>query len=1094
LSKTRDGKFYFQIKTEYKAQQSPGPGVKKRGMIKNLTIKGEQLLSVNWQSGARGRFCLSILLLGFVLVSLVFSGCKSGTAVNELHGIGVPQGFSIEEVVDSTLISYPMFASFDNGGRLFLCESTGETFSTEAHLKKPPYHIRLLEDIDGDGKFEKSTIFADSLTYPKGAVFFQGSLYVASAPDLIKLTDSDGDGVADKREVLLSGWVLSHNGAAFGGPFMGPDGWLYLTDARRGFDITTKEGQELKGKGARIWRCRPDGSGLESLSGGGFDNAVELVFMPGGETIGTMTYFTDPMNGFRDALMHWVYGGVYPKPQQVIADDSLKLTGELMPTMTKLPRIAHSGLMRYEGTAWGDAFKGNLFSAQFNTGRIMRHIITPEGATYQTKDEPFVTSSNGDVHLTDVLQDADGSLLVVNTGGWFIAGCPLSVVAKKEVKAGIYRIRQTGVKTMNDPWGRKLNFAGMTPEELVQYVTDDRPAVRKQAIEQLVIKGAPAIEAIKNTLLSSASEEARTAAVFMLYRIHTPQTAMDGVRTALEDKSAIVRTAAARVLGLHRDRQSVAKLMEMVQTDEAPVRRQAATALGQIGDSQAISALIKASSNPNDRFVEHAVIYALITLKEPAALIQALADSAVNTRKAALIALDQMDGSPLKKDQLASFLNSENDQLQNAGIWVARHHHNWADVVVDFLKHNLNAGNLSADQQASMRNLMIAFSADGQMQQFITAQLSNKALAIPGRKLLLDVIQHAAVGKLPDTWIKQLGNLLQDNDHEIRSEVLNVIKSRRIASLNNELNRISGDAKTPTGFRLKALSARLMSEPGLSGSEFEMISSYLGPKNESPVRQEASRLLTQARLSEGQLVSLAGEQVATADVFLLPDLINAYKGGQSEAAGKALITALEAAKDHLDNLSAADMQKLFATYPQPVQAASDALIALLKEKQASRLQELESLQSQLTKGDVGEGRQLFFGRATCFSCHAVGGNGGDFGPDLSNIGDIRSRHDILEAILYPSASFAREYETSKITTKTGSYSGVIKEQLPDVLVIATGPGSTVRVPRSEIVTVEPETVSLMPPGLLKQLNMQEISDLVAYLESLPTGMGQIKSH
>jgi hypothetical protein len=71
---------------------------------------------------------------------------------------------------------------------------------------------------------------------------------------------------------------------------------------------------------------------------------------------------------------------------------------------------------------------------------------------------------------------------------------------------------------------------------------------------------------------------------------------------------------------------------------------------------------------------------------------------------------------------------------------------------------------------------------------------------------------------------------------------------------------------------------------------------------------------------------------------------------------------------------------------------------------------------------------------------------------------------------------------------------VIKEQLPDVLVIATGPGSTVRVPRSEIVTVEPETVSLMPPGLLKQLNMQEISDLVAYLESLPTGMGQIKSH
>ena len=814
--------------------------------------------------------------------------------------------------------------------------------------------------------------------------------------------------------------------------------------------------------------------------------------MPGGGPIGTMTYFTDPMNGFRDALMHWVYGGVYPKPQQVIADDSLKLTGELMPVMTKLPRIAHSGLMRYEGSAWGDPFKGNLFSAQFNTGRIMRHIITADGASYQTQDEPFVTSSNADIHPTDVLEDADGSLLVVNTGGWFIAGCPLSVVAKKEVKAGIYRIRKAGVKAMDDPRGRKLNFTDMSPKDIVQYVRDERPVVRSRAIEQLVLKGGSGVEDIKSTLLSSSDEQARTAAVFMLYRINDAG-AMAMIRETLNDKSAMVRTAAASVLGLSKDQQSVAKLMEMVQTDQAPVRRQAATALGQIGNTEAISALIKASSKPNDRFVEHSIIYSLITLKSPEPLAQALADSSANIRKAALIALDQMDGSPLKKEQLAPFLNSKHEQLQNAGIWVAQHHHNWADVVVDFLKQNLGTENLTADQQSSIRNLMIVFSGDVQMQQFITAQLNNKAIALSGRKLLLDVIQHASVGKLPEVWIKQLGNILHGTDHELRSEVLNVIKSRRIASLNNELNRIIGDGSMPTDFRLKALGARLMSDAKLSGAEFEMISSYLGPKNESPVRQEASRLLTQAKLGEGQLVTLAGEQVAAADVFLLPDLINAYKGGQSEAAGKALITALEASKDRLDNLSVADMQKLFGAYPPAVQAASGSLIKLLKEKQSSRLQELESLQSQLKRGDVAEGRQLFFGRATCFSCHAVEGKGGEFGPDLSNIGDIRSRHDILEAILYPSASFAREYETSKIITKTGSYSGVIKEQLPDVVVIATGPGSVVRVARNEMVSVEPETVSLMPPGLLKQFNMQEISDLVAYLESLPTGMGQIKS-
>lgn len=1033
--------------------------------------------------------------LAGLLVIASLAGCNlRHEGACDLHGIQVPEGFTIEEAVDPSLISYPMFASFDNSGRLFLCESTGETFSTEEHLQKPPYHIRLLEDTDGDGKFDKSTIFADSLTYPKGAVFYQGSLYVASAPELWKLTDTDGDGVADKREVLLKGWVLHANAAAFGGPFMGPDGWLYMTDARRSFDITTKEGVELKGKSTRIWRCRPDGSDLEPFCSGGFDNAVELIFMPAGEAIGTMTYFTDPMNGFRDALMNWTYGGVYPKPNQVIEDDHLKLTGDLMPVMDKLPRIAHSGLMRYEGASWGADYAGNLFSAQFNTGRIMRHIISPAGATYETKDEPFITASNGDVHPTDVLEDSDGSLLVVNTGGWFIAGCPLSVVAKKDVKAGIYRIRKTNAKPVDDPWGRKLDLSKMTPEQLAGYATDNRLAVRNQAIEQLVATGAPAIDAVKDILLSSGNELARTAGIFILYRINSPGQTGETLRAGLDDKSAMVRTAAARVAGLSKDAAAVARLMEMVQKDEAPVRREAATALGLIGDTRAISALLSASGNPDDRFVEHAIIYSLITLKSPEPLTQALNDTSVNVRKAALIALDQMDGAPLRKEQLVPFLSAKDQALQDVGIWVALHHLNWGDAVVGYLKDNLNREDLTPEQEAAIRNLMIQFSGDPRIQNFITSRLGDSQSSPSKMILLLDVMGHARVNKIPDAWISRLNDLLRNGDHEIRLEVLNLIKSRSIASLNPTLNQIIQNAKDAADFRLKALGARLMSDHDLSNKEFEMVAKYLEPENQSPVRQEASRLLSQTRLNDAQLTSLAKEQVAKADIFLLPNLVNAFQGGKSEEAGKALIAALENSKDHLDNLSVSDMEKLFASYPSSVQTASSSLIELLKEKQAARLEELEKLQAELKRGDVAEGRLLFYGKATCFSCHSVGGKGGDFGPDLSNIGDIRSRHDILEAIMYPSASFAREYETSKITTKTTSYTGVIKEQLPDVIVVSTGPGSQVRIPRNEIVSVEADNVSLMPPGLLKALNIQEISDLMAYLESLPSGLGQIKSH
>ena len=79
--------------------------------------------------------------------------------------------------------------------------------------------------------------------------------------------DTDCDGVADKREVLLTGWTLNANAATLSGPFFGPDGWMYMADARRGFEIKNKEGPVLKGKGARIWRCRPDGTGLEPTWG-----------------------------------------------------------------------------------------------------------------------------------------------------------------------------------------------------------------------------------------------------------------------------------------------------------------------------------------------------------------------------------------------------------------------------------------------------------------------------------------------------------------------------------------------------------------------------------------------------------------------------------------------------------------------------------------------------------------------------------------------------------------------------------------------------------------------------------------------------------
>src|SRR5690606_16873925 len=215
---------------------------------------------------------------------------------------------------------------------------------TAEALSDPQFRINLLEDLDGDGVYDKSTIYADKIGFPQGGVFYKGSLYATSAPDLLKLTDTDGDGVADEREVLLTGWVLNVNANSAIGPFMGPDGWLYWTSSIEGFDITTKEGEQLKGETARIWRVRPDGSNLQWISAGGMNNPVELTFTAASEPVGTETYFTNPQAGQRDALVYWTEGGVYPKPHDNIARDELPLTGELMPVVTKFSRVAPSGI------------------------------------------------------------------------------------------------------------------------------------------------------------------------------------------------------------------------------------------------------------------------------------------------------------------------------------------------------------------------------------------------------------------------------------------------------------------------------------------------------------------------------------------------------------------------------------------------------------------------------------------------------------------------------------------------------------------------------------------------------------------------------
>ncbi|HEY5315577.1 MAG TPA: PVC-type heme-binding CxxCH protein, partial [Pirellulales bacterium] len=163
----------------------------------------------------------------------------------------VPPGFDIELVAGPPLVQHPTMACFDDQGRLYVCDGPGMNLPAAQLLKELPNMIRRLEDTDGDGRYDRSVMFADKMTFPMGAQWYQGSVYTASPPNIWKLEDRDGDGVAEKRTVLVSEFGFTGNAADIHGCFLGPDGRLYWCDGRHGHNFVDEHGNQSKGLAAR---------------------------------------------------------------------------------------------------------------------------------------------------------------------------------------------------------------------------------------------------------------------------------------------------------------------------------------------------------------------------------------------------------------------------------------------------------------------------------------------------------------------------------------------------------------------------------------------------------------------------------------------------------------------------------------------------------------------------------------------------------------------------------------------------------------------------------------------------------------------------
>jgi len=1026
-------------------------------------------------------------LLGLPLAS----AAAATLTVNEVP-LTVPDGFTVELAAGSGLAPRPVSASFDDRGRLYVTDSSGSNEAPSEQLKHPDHRVLRLEDRDGDGVFDTSEVFASGVMFPQGCLWHEGSVYVAAPPSIWKFTDTDGDGKADRREEWFQGGTLTGCANDIHGPHAGPDGYLYWT--KGAFAEQTHrlgDGRVLRDKAAHIYRARPDGSDLGVVMSGGMDNPVEIAFTPDGEVLFSSTFIDFSQPGFRDGIAHAIQGGVFGKENEVLDDGRVIRTGpDLFHPFFQAGPAAECGLTRYTSAVFGVEFRDTLFATSFNLHKVTHHVLRPAGATYASTDSDFLVADAVDFHPTDVLEDADGSLLVVDTGGWYRLCCPSSQLAKPDVLGAIYRVRRDGALR-----SKELGAAPPLPAKadevafrrVISQLGDDRLRVREAAATWLAKAGAPALPAVREAIFKGPSWRQRQEAAWVAFRIGTPAAAA-ALGEALTHSDPGLRRVAAKALALRPDPAVISSLAALLTDEDPALVRSAAEGLGSARIPDFIPAIVKATAGPlaADPFLEHSLIQALIRIGSPDTTRLGLIAESSRTRRAALVALDQMGNEALTAPAVIPFLDAPDDRLRAAANWILLRHPEWGGELAAGLRERLAATNLTAEGRASLNRQLGLLTRDPRGQELLAEVAEGGGIPQDSQAAALSAIGGAPLKERPERWrLAVLAALAEPPDAVAPAAVAAARGFSGDTAVSAALRRLSRRTDWPADRRLAALAAL---PPGsvLDDSQFALVMDSLDPSRPPEARSTAARLLAQARLHPLQFRQLT-PRLASAGPLELNQILQAYDAGGDEALGRELLAALQESRS-VRALHPTQLKPHFAKFPEPVQRAADAFVAGLDTDAGRQAERLDALLVELkaANGDLRRGQSVFNGpKAACASCHRIGYLGGDVGPELTRIGEVRSERDLLESIVFPSLSFVRSFEPSRVTLKGGEeLNGIVRRETPEDITLVTGPGAEQRIRREEIAELSPGSISVMPGGLDEQLTRQELADLLIFVKTV----------
>jgi putative heme-binding domain-containing protein len=450
-----------------------------------------------------------------------------------------------------------------------------------------------------------------------------------------------------------------------------------------------------------------------------------------------------------------------------------------------------------------------------------------------------------------------------------------------------------------------------------------------------------------------------------------------------------------------------------------------------------------------------------------------------------MIALDQMRGGGLPSNTVLPLLSSADPSLRDTAGWIAGNHPEWGGELSGFFRRGLSDASLNGGERTALEKQLGQFVSNAAIQQLL-AQTAGSSESKPARLSALRVMAAAPLKETPAGWNGALSATMATDDAEVLRAAVRAARALPVPEegqpeIHAPLLRVGRNAAAPANVRVDALATAGKSLSEVEPELFTFLMAQLDPAMPVPVRGAAARALAAARLKPEQLGEVAGA-LSNAGPLELPALLAAFEKGGDQALGAKLLGGLENARG-LTSLRADLLETTLQQFPQGIQEKGAALLASLDEDRAQQRHHLEELVAALEPGDVRRGQEVFNSSKTaCSTCHKIGYLGGRVGPDLTRVGQIREERDLLEAVVYPSASFVRSYEPVVVVTAAETYNGVTLEQTDDYILLATGADTEQRIATDAIVELRPGTVSVMPSGLEQELSRQDLWDLVAFLK------------